>query len=276
MKELRGATALVTGGSGGIGAEIARALARVGANVVVAARREDALRSVVEQLRALGVRAEALPADLSLRDQVESLIDRANELLGPVDVLVNNAGVEDAASYTRVTREELISMIDLNLTAPMLLTHAALPGMLERGRGHVVFISSVAGKLGPAYQAPYAASKAGLIGLTQSLRAEYLNSPVGFSVACPGFVEGDGMYQRMAEAGLQSNWLMRSTPIHKVAERVVLAIRDDRPEVIEAGTPLRPILALGQVAPRLIERAAPRVGVTELFRRTAQSRGRAT
>jgi NAD(P)-dependent dehydrogenase (short-subunit alcohol dehydrogenase family) len=86
----------------------------------------------------------------------------------------------------------------------MLLTHRVLPGMLERGRGHVVFISSLAGKIGPAYNEPYAATKAGLVGLTQSLRAEYLHEPVGF-------LAGDGMYQRMVEEGVKSNRLMGET-----------------------------------------------------------------
>ncbi len=165
-------------------------------------------------------------------------------------------------------------MVDLNLTAPLLLTHRVVAGMLERGRGHVVFIASAAGKLGPAYQEPYAATKAGLIGLTQSLRAEYLYAPFGFSVVCPGFVAGDGMYQRMLEAGFSSNRLMGATTTEKIADGVVDAIRRDRPEVIETGAPIRPMLALGQIAPRFVERVAPRFGVTELFRRVAASRGR--
>src|SRR5436309_7263265 len=123
-------------------------------------------------------------------------------------------------------------MVDLNLTAPMLLTHRVLPGMLERGRGHIVFIASLAGKLGPAYEAPYAATKAGLIGLTQSLRAEHLKAPVGFSVVCPGFVAGEGMYQRMVDEGIESNRLLGTTTIEKVAEGVVEAIREDLPQVV--------------------------------------------
>src|SRR5205807_6858235 len=130
------------------------------------------------------------------------------------------------------------------------------------------------GKIGPAYQAPYAATKAALVGLTQSLRAEYLDAPVGFSVVCPGFVAGDGMYQRMLAEGLVSNRLMRSTTLEKVADRVLDAIREDRPEVIESGAPVRPMLAISQIAPRLIERAGPRIGLTDLLRRTAEARGR--
>jgi short-subunit dehydrogenase len=174
MEDLLGRTALVTGASGGIGTHIARALARAGMNVVVSGRREDALAAVAAELRGLGVRSEAVPANLFDLSQTEELIDRSEAALGPLDVLVNNAGVESAAAFTEYTREELTSMVDLNLTAPLSLTHRVVPGMLERGRGHVVFIASVAGKLGPAYQEPYAATKAGLIGRTQSLRAEYL------------------------------------------------------------------------------------------------------
>src|SRR5436305_2089438 len=185
MKNLRGGTALLTGASGGIGRRVASALAREGMNVVVSGRREDALDSAVRELQASGVNAAAVPADLGDAKQVESLLDRAEGALGPVDVLVNNAGIESTAAFTRYTAEELTSMVDVNLVAPILLTHQAVPRMLERGTGHVVFMASVAGKFGPAYSEPYAATKAALIGLTQSLRAEYLNSPVGLSVVCP-------------------------------------------------------------------------------------------
>jgi short-subunit dehydrogenase len=274
MKELRGRTALVTGASGGIGTFIARELAQAGMTVVVSGRREDALASVVTELRGTGARAEAVPADLFDSDQVESLIDRVEGLVGPLDVLINNAGVEYTAAFTNYTPEELTSMVAINLTAPLLLTHRVVPGMLSRGRGHVVFISSLAGKLGPAYQQPYAATKAGLVGLTQSLRAEYLHAPVGFSVVCPGFVAGDGMYQRMVEQGAQSNRLMGSTTPEKVASKVVDAIRRNRPEIVESGAPIRPMLALAQIAPRLVERVAPAFGATEIFRRAAAARGR--
>jgi short-subunit dehydrogenase len=251
-------------------------LAREGMNVVVSGRREDALAAVASELSELGVKARAVPADLSDSSQIDPLIDSSEAALGPIDLLVNNAGVEITSAFTSYTREELTSVIDINLTAPLLLTHRLVGGMLSRGRGHVVFISSAAGKIGPAYQEPYAATKAGLIGLTQSLRAEYLNAPVGFSVVCPGFIAGDGMYERMTEEGFKSNRLMGQTTTKKVTDRVIQAIRDDRPEVIETGAPLRPMLALGQLAPGLVERVAPRFGVTELFRRVATSRGRDT
>ncbi len=274
MEQLRGRVALVTGASGGIGTHVARALAREGMDVAVSGRREDALAAVVEELRRVGVRAEAVPADLAELTQVDPLVDGTEGALGPIDVLVNNAGVEITGAFTRFTREELTSMVDVNLTAPMLLTHRVLPGMLSRGRGHVVFVSSAAGKFSPPYQEPYGATKAGLIGLNQSLRAEYADAPVGFSVICPGFTAGDGMWQRIRDRGIKSNWLIGETTTEKVTAKVVDAIRRDLPEVVETGAPVRPLLALDEIAPRLVERMAPRFGVNEIFRLVAADRGR--
>jgi short-subunit dehydrogenase len=276
MDQLRGRNALVTGGSSGIGRHIARALAMEGMRLVVSARRADALDRVVAELRALGTAADAVVADLSDPEAARTLVARATEALGPPDVVVNNAGMELTAAFTAYSSQELVSVVHLDLLAPLLVTHAALPGMLERGRGHIVFMSSVAGKIAPPYEEPYAASKAGLIALAQSLRSEYRGSPIGFSVVCPGFVAGDGMYQRMLEQGLRSNRVMGETTVERVVDAVLDAIRRDRAEVIESGTPLRPLAALAQIAPGLVPVAQSWTGVTGLFRRMAATRGRLT
>jgi short-subunit dehydrogenase len=275
MKDLSGRTALVTGASGGLGIHIAKRLAREGMNVAVSGRRKDALSRVVGELEALGAKASAVPADLCDLTTIDPLVEGVEAALGPIDVLVNNAGVESVGSFTSYSREELSSMVNVNLTAPLLLTHRLAPGMLERGHGHVVFISSMAGKIGPAFSEPYAATKAGLIGLTQSLRAEYLDEPVGFSVVCPGFIAGDGMYERMVQEGHRSNRMMGETTTEKISDSVVRAIREDKAEMIESGAPVRPMLAVAQIAPGLVERVAPKFGVTELFRKVAVARGRA-
>jgi short-subunit dehydrogenase len=275
MKTLQGRNALVTGASGGLGTHLARRLAREGMSVAVSGRRKDALETLAAELGELGVKSVAVVADLSDLSTTDALVDGVEAELGPIDVLVNNAGVESVGAFTSYTPEELTSMVDVNLTAPLLLTHRLTPGMLERGRGHVVFIASMAGKVGPAFSEPYAATKAGLVGLTQSLRAEYLDAPVGFSVVCPGFIAGDGMYARMVEEGHHSNRMMGETTTEKVAEAVVRAIREDRAELLESGAPIRPMLALGQLAPGLVERVAPKFGITEMFRKVAVSRGRA-
>ncbi len=275
MRELSGRNALVTGGSGGIGTHIARALARAGMNVGVTGRREDALNAVVTELRSLGVGSEALKVDLNDLDQAERLIERAEQSLGPIDLLVNNAGVEYASSFAQAPRNELLETVTVNLTAPMLLTHKVLPGMLERGKGHVVFISSAAGKIGPAHEAPYGATKAGLIALTQGLRREYRKTPVSFSVVCPGFVAGDGMYQRMVEDGVTSNRIIGSTTVEKIANDVLNAVRRDLPEVVDTGAPIKPMLALSQIAPRTTERLVTRIGLDRMFERTVELRSRA-
>jgi short-subunit dehydrogenase len=274
LELLRGRNALVTGSSSGIGRHIAQALAREGMNVVACGRSADALERAVAELQALGVRAAAVSAELADPEQAEGLIERATAALGPIDVLVNNAGVELASSFTRYTREELTSMVGINLTAPLVMTRQVLPGMLERGRGHVVFTSSVAGKVPPAYQAPYAASKAGLIALSRSLRMEYRDAPVGFSVVCPGFTAGEGMYQRMLDQGLKSNRIMGETTVAHIAATVVSVIRHDRPEANASGSMVAPIAALSEIAPRAVELMLPRAGVNDLFRRLAASRGR--
>jgi short-subunit dehydrogenase len=274
MEHLAGRNALVTGASGGIGAEIARRLAGAGMHLALSGRRQDALTRLAAEIGGRGVRCVTLAADLGDQEQRRALLPGVEAELGPLDVLINNAGVEAVGSFTTSTEQELAEMIEVNLTAPMLLTHAALPGMLRRGGGHVVFISSLAGKFAPAYNAPYAASKAGLIALTQSLRAEHEGGPVGFSVVCPGFAAGEGMYQRMADEGHTSNRLVGETSTSKVADAVLRAIRGNVPEIVESGAPIRPMLALQQLAPGVVERIAPRFGVTKIFERVANARGR--
>lgn len=274
MEELSGRNALVTGASGGIGAAIARRLAAEGLHLAISGRRKDALAALADELEEAGVSCMPVPADLTDREQLSGLLAEVEDQLGPLDVLINNAGIEAVGSFAATPEQELAEMIEVNLTAPMLLTRAALPGMLSRGGGHVVFISSLAGKFAPAYNAPYAASKAGLIALTQSLRAEHFGAPVGFSVVCPGFTTGEGMYQRMADQGYTSNRLVGETSTTKVADAVVRAIRQDVPEIVESGAPVRPMLALQQLVPGIVERIAPRFGVTEMFGRVAEARGR--
>lgn len=275
MEKLAGRAALVTGASGGIGVHIAKRLAAEGMKVAVSGRRKDALAEVASQIAGAGATCAPLVADLADPEQLRGLPGRAEEALGPIDVLVNNAGVESVAAFSSCSERELRGMIDVNLTAPLLLAREVLPGMLERGSGHVVFISSVAGKHGPAYNAPYAAAKAGLIALTQSLRAEHAASPVGFSVVCPGFVAGDGMYARMAQDGHRSNRLIGETSTAKIADAVVRAIVEDLAEIVESGAPIRPMLALGQLSPGIAERVVSRIGATGIFRAVAESRGRA-
>jgi short-subunit dehydrogenase len=275
--EIRGRTALLTGAAGGIGPDVARALAREGASVALCGLpgEEEALAALCDELGALGVSSDALLCDLTVAAELDDLCADVEGALGPVDILVNNAGVEMTAAYAEFTPEELELIVAVNLTAPLLLTRHALRGMRSRGRGHVVFMASLAGKLGTPYNHPYAATKAGLVGLTQALRAEYAGVPIGFSAICPGFVTGGGMYARMEEAGAAAPFMAAAVTAEDVAGAVVDAIRRDLPEVIVSRRPVRPLLALQALAPRLGERALRRTGPDDVFRHMAQARGRA-
>lgn len=275
MKNITGQTALLTGASGGIGRHIAKALTAAGANLVVSDRHEDGLTQLSNELRGSGARVEGVIADLSDLGGVGTLIEQAERALGPIDIVVNNAGTDVPAAFTENRTEELTRMVDVNLTAPMLLTHSVLPGMLDRGTGHVVFISSAAAKMGQAYEGPYAATKAGLIALTQSLRVEYHHAPVGFSVVVPGFVEGgNGMYERVKDRGIRASKLLGTTTVDRIAADVVRAIERDAPEIVDMGRPMKPAFAAAQLAPRLAERFATRFGAGEMFRQVAEVDGR--
>lgn len=272
--DIAGRTALLTGASGGIGQRIAAALGSAGANVVLTGRRKDALDEAASLVEAHGSKAAVITADLSDLDAIDDLVAAAEAPFGPISLLINNAGVEDTAPFTSLTREEITALIDLNVTSPMLLTHAILPGMLERGAGHVVFIASGAGHFPPAYAAHYAASKAALIALTRALRAEYADSPIGISVVSPGFVAGDGMYQRFLDQGAKKPLLIGTTTTDKVARAVVRAIETDAVEILITGSPARPLDALAPLAPKLHERLMARLGMHEPFREAARIRGR--
>jgi len=268
VRELEGRTAVLTGAAGGIGEHIARALAREKMALVLSGRNEAALNELRDELRSAGTRAESVVADLGRRDELHSLIPRAEAALGPVDVLVNNAGVQVAGRFVDITDDQVDEIVSINLVAPMLLTRDALPGMLDRGRGHVVTIASLAGKLSLSCNEHYGMTKAGLIRLTQGLRAEFRNSPVGFSVVSPGFTSA-GIFTRM---GGDPSRVPRTTgvgPPEKVAEAVVKAIKHDLPDVNVNPVPVGPALAMEAVAPRLFERLVVRGAPNEMLEEAA-------
>jgi short-subunit dehydrogenase len=253
VEELRGANALLTGAAGGIGGYIARALAAEGVNLALSDLPEAPLDELVAELRGRGVTVETVPANLGDRDEAESLIARAEQALGPIDILVNNAGLEFAGPYLDRSREEITALMDVNLVAPMLLTHAAVPGMIERGRGHVVNLASLAGKLPARSLAAYSASKHGVIGFTHTLRADYGDSPVGFSSICPGFVARVGMYGRVSQAAHPPPPFRPVQP-EQVAAAVVTAIREDKAQTIVNGRGIWPFVVLAATAPGLLAR----------------------
>ena len=275
MKDLRGTTAIVTGASRGIGVHIARALAKQGVNLSLAARSETELESVRTEVAALGVTAIATKCDVTNADDRARLIERTETELGPVDLLINNAGIETAAHFDKATPDDLVQTLEVNLLAAMLLTRSVLPGMLRRQRGHIVNIASGAGKVGVPFAVAYATSKHGLVGLTNSLRCEYLGNPVGFSVVCPGFVNDTGMYARWEAEGAKAPKIVGRSSPERVAHAVVNCIHKNRGEVLVNRPPLRPLIVLFNVAPRVMPRLMKVFGYTRTFERVTELAGRA-
>ncbi len=265
MKDLRGATAVVTGASRGIGVYIARALAEEGANLSLAARSETELEKVRIEMEALGVTAIATACDVVSADDRAHLIERTEAELGPIDILVNNAGIERIRRFESAPESDFTETLAINLEAPILLTRAIVPGMLERRRGHVVNIASGAGKVGVAYSTSYCASKHGLVGFTHALRSEYEREPVGFSVVCPGFVTDVGMVARWEQQGVRTPRIAGSSSPEKVAAVTVDCIKRNRSEVLVNTPPVRPLVVIGNMFPRLIPTLLRRFGYTTSF-----------
>ena len=276
MRIRTGDVALITGASRGIGRHIALALADRGVNLVLAARSQAGLDAVAAEIRdATGVTVWTLTVDLGDRAQAETLVARAEEVAGRVDVLVNNAGLETAARPDQVTFDDLQMMTDVNLLAPMVVTRAALPGMVARGRGHVVNIASVAGLLASAYQEPYNATKFGLVGFTRALRltAQDLQWGIGASAVCPGFMSGEGMFADLqTEYGVSAPKAAAAMPAEKVGTAVLTAIEKDLSEVIVMRGPSRLLVAASILAPRVFERIVRRLDLAAPFRTAAAAR----
>jgi 3-oxoacyl-[acyl-carrier protein] reductase len=185
MFDLTGRNALVTGASGGIGGAIARSLHAQGATVMLTGRRADALSALAAEL---GDRAHAAEADLAAAGAAEALVKQAEAAMGSVDILVNNAGLTRDTLAMRMKDEDWDEVISVNLTAAFRLSRAALRGMMRARWGRIVSITSVVGSTGNPGQANYAASKAGIAGMTKALAAEVGSRGITVNCVAPGFI----------------------------------------------------------------------------------------
>lgn len=185
MFDLTGKTALVTGATGGIGGAIARSLHAQGATVALSGTREAVLGEMVGEL---GERAHAVPCNLSDAAAVEGLVASAEEAAGPLDVLVNNAGITRDGLILRMKDEDFADVIRVNLEVAFRLARSAVKGMMKRRSGRIISITSVVGVTGNAGQVNYAASKAGLIGFTKSLAQEVATRGITANCIAPGFI----------------------------------------------------------------------------------------
>jgi len=186
MFDLTGKTALITGASGGIGGEIARALHGAGATVGLSGTRTEPLETLAAKL---GDRAHVLPCNLSDPEAVAALPKQAAEAMGSVDILVNNAGITRDNLFMRMSDDEWQSVLDVNLTATFKLCKGVLRGMMKARWGRIVNISSVVGSTGNPGQGNYAAAKAGMVGMSKSLAHEVASRGVTVNAVAPGFIE---------------------------------------------------------------------------------------
>ncbi len=275
MLDLTKSRAILTGASRGIGPVLADALAARGVDLVLAARSEAGLEEVRAKLERHGRRVLTLATDVGQREQLERLVEFAQRKLGPIDLLVNNAGIEQTSYYEGLELDAIEQFIAVNLTAPMLLTRLLLPSMLAANRGHVVNIASIAG-LGPAaFNEPYCASKHGLVGFTRSLRASLKahGSAASASAICPGFVSDAGMYQDVhVRYGVVAPPQLGTCTPGAVAQAMLRAIERDEPEVIVNGKAIRHLLTLGMAFPRLSEWLVKRLDANRVSRELAELR----
>ncbi len=186
MFNLKNKTALVTGASGGIGGEIARALHAQGVVVAVAGRNRGVLENIKTEL---GNDTEVIVGDFSRVDTVETILEKVNELIGGIDILVNNAGVTRDNLAVRIKDEDWQMVMDINLTTAFRLSRSFLRGMMKARWGRIINITSIVGATGNAGQANYAASKAGIVGMSKALAAEVAGRGITVNCIAPGFID---------------------------------------------------------------------------------------
>ena len=267
--------ALVTGASHGIGPHIARALAAEGMALVLSGRSVGELDALSEALRARGTPVAAVPADLTEPDGPSRVWAGALDAFGHVDVIVNNAGGDPIREFDRMSWDENHAILTLNLLAPVQLTHLALPHMLARGRGHIVNISSLAGRMGFPFTEAYASAKDGLVAFSRVMRFDYRDRGVSSSVLVLGVIRGAGQSQRMSdEAGLRVPAF--SVPAGVVGHAVVRAIRRDLAETVVMPGPGRLVKAVMDLFPSFGPWMNRRSGATATLRRVIDGRSAAT
>lgn len=259
--QLKNSRVLLTGATGGIGRAIAAAMHARGARLLLS----DLDPDVLEGLRSeLGERAEAVAADLTSSDDLARLVEGAGE----VDVLVANAGLPATGRIESFSREEIDRALDLNLRASIQLAREFVSGMLERRRGHIVMMSSMAGKVALPFAAVYSATKFGIRGFGLALREDLRGTGVGVTVVSPGPVGGSGMF---AVSGAKPPRGVGMRSPEQVADAVGVGIEKDKPEMTVASHLTQAGGRLFGAAPPLAAAANRRLGLNEMSRELADS-----
>lgn len=264
FKKLINRTAIVTGASRGIGKYIAHELAKEGMNLVLTARSIKELQEVADEINTKGGNAIFIPADVTDLSAMSKLVTEVKARFGRIDVLVNNAAIDIFSEFHDLESREIQKVIEINLLAPINLTRLIIPEMLEHQQGHVINISSMAADLPLLYTHVYNATKAGLSHFTKSLRNDYKNQGVNFSVVAPGGVGEEGMYQTVLdETNLKNPRFFRLTTPETVARAVVKALKKNKGEILVMPGPAR----LFSTFPRLGLTMMEKTGVMKFMKK---------
>lgn len=266
MTTITGKTVLLTGASRGIGVYIARELAKQQATVICVSRSKSGLNEIIAEVNALGGKGISIPFDIGNVEELPILVRNINQLVGKVDILINNAGIEIYRNFQDYTLRDIQSVLSINLLAAIELTRLLLPNMLQHNSGHIVNIASLAAKKGHPFDSIYSASKAGLLMWNDAVRQELANTGVNISVICPGYVSQQGM---LADTGIPAPLLSGISAPDDVAQAVIKAIRFNKAEIIvnqnlimQSFTKL--FLALCQVFPEIGDIFNRKIGVIRL------------
>jgi short-subunit dehydrogenase len=264
--DLKGKGVLITGASRGLGVEMAKQFGLQGARLALAARSADELDQVRLSLESQGITAFAIPADVSSRASLEILVHEATKVLGSIDVLVNNAGVEQVYDFEKMDLDQIEQIITVNVIGLLTLSRLVAPLMIEKGSGHIVNISSMAGLLPVPHNTVYAASKHAVVGFSRSLRLELAEHRIGVSVVCPGFVEG-GMFERW---GRPAPSAAGAVSVDAVAKATIGAVINNSAEVKVNSALGKMGPLLHAISPTLTGSIMHRTGVSSFLRSQAE------
>jgi short-subunit dehydrogenase len=251
----------ITGASAGIGRATALRLARDGAVVLLNARRADKLEEVAAAIRAAGGQAVAVPGDVTHEADMQALVDRAVERFGRLDVMLCNAGYGIAGSIDDISLAQMQSLMAVNYTGTFLAARAALPQFRKQGQGHVIMVSSIAGRRGVPYMGAYSATKFAQVGLAECMRGEFAGSNIHVSIVCPVSTDTeffDVMSRETGAAVVRGSYGPRQT-VDQVADAIARAIDHPIPEILPF-RPSRLLVVFNAVAPSICDRFMKRFG----------------
>lgn len=256
---LNGRVAAVTGASSGIGLEAARALAREGAAVVLGARREDRLARAVAEIRAAGGRAEAVAMDVTNEADVVRLVARAREAFGTLDIMICNAGFGYYGAVDEMPSEIMRRMMDVNFMGTFYGARAALPVFRAQQRGHLIFVSSIAGRRGIPHMSGYCATKCAQAGFAESLRSEFVGTDIHVSAVFPVSTDTEFKGAMERDFGHRVSGLGPKQDVAQVAAAIVQCVRHPRAEVYPHATS-RALAVLNALAPAFTDRMVRKYG----------------